>query len=197
MIIKVSELFQSMKGAIGNFIVYPHPTKPGQLIGHRKGQRREPPTEAEASNQDQFAAKTRLAKRLMARPDIAAVYTALARLLRRQPFRVCLSDALKPPEIQDVSLSGYTGKPGETIAVKAVDNVEVVEVRLRIVRLDGTLIEEGKATRLVAQTGDWTYLAQSEVASGETVVVEITAVDLPGNTTVKRFDHACGPRAAA
>src|SRR5260370_15903823 len=66
--------------------------------------------------------------------------------------------------------SRYTGKPGETIPVKAQDNVEVAEVLVSIRQLDGVALEAGKAARTAANCLDWTHVVQVEIPPGQIVV---------------------------
>jgi hypothetical protein len=109
----------------------------------------------------------------------------------RRGFDLAKADFMRPPSVEDLDLSDYTGKSGETIRVRATDDFEVKEVQVTIRRLDGTLIEKGAAD---PDGGQWIYETSAKVAEGVTVVVEATATDHPGHTASRKADHACGPR---
>jgi hypothetical protein len=127
-------------------------------------------------------------------PDLKAKYLAAARISGRQGFNLAKADYLLPPEVREVELGGYTGRPGEVIRVDAVDDFEVKGVEVIIRELAGAVIERGAA---VPENGSWLYQAQTEVADGKVVRIETIATDHPGHTASRRVDHVCGPSADA
>ena len=100
-----------------------------------------------------------------------------------------MADFLNPPVLQDVDLSGYTGKSGEPIRIQAFDDIAVSAVDVALTHLEGTVLEQGSAT-FDERALLWTYLTQAAAVPGETLVVHVTAADRPGNTVTKAFHHA-------
>src|SRR5262249_51163139 len=147
-------------------------------------------TRAELANQEGFSQAVRYAKKVWAsQPDLKERYIAAGKLIGRQGFHLAKSDFRRPPKVVDLDLSDYTGAAGEEIKIMAEDDFEVKEVKLVIRKVGGAVIEEGAAVK-----GDetWTYRSKNQVSSGQTVAIEVTAVDYPGHTGTKRVDHACG-----
>jgi hypothetical protein len=87
-----------------------------------------------------------------------------------------MADWFHAPEIADIDLGGWTGKAGEAIRVKAIDDVQVKEVKVVITDEQDTVIEQG-----VASNGGewWTYVATA-AANGSAKVL-VSATDLPGH----------------
>ena len=54
--------------------------------------------------------------------------------------------------------------------------------------LAAVLIEQGPAFRVL--NPQWTYTAQTLVGIRNTVAIQITVADRPGNTVTKTFHHA-------
>jgi hypothetical protein len=79
-----------------------------------------------------------------------------------------------------IDTGAYSGRPGDAIAVYAVDDFGVRQVFVTIQATNGGIVEEGVAA---AQAGGrWVYIATAAnaVLAGCRVVVQ--ASDLPGNT---------------
>jgi hypothetical protein len=190
-LVTVNELLiLSMKGQLGNVVVYPHPFKPGICIMRGKGSRTKGFTAAELHAQEQFKRANAYAEASQTDP----AYHAAHEVTHRTAFNLAMANFLNVPVVQDIDCSGYTGQAGETIQIQAVDDFDVSEVRVRILSLSGPELEKGSAVRQATSKAGWTYLATTNIAPGQTVVVEVTALDLPGNKTIKTADHACGPR---
>jgi hypothetical protein len=101
-------------------------------------------------------------------------------------FVLAVADFLHAPSVDEIDLTGYTGRPGGTIVVRASDDFEVVQVSLVIRAGDGTLVEQGPAT---LESGAWRYTTTVAAPVGAPVVVEVTACDRPGNKTVESLTH--------
>lgn len=189
-ILKGNPLGGEIQGTVGDLVIANH--KPGIKVVRKKPVRTAPPTENELANQSKMRDAIAWAKAMWANhPDLKEKYSSAGRPQHRRGFDLAKADFLRPPRVEDIDLSVYTGKSGETIRVRAADDFEVKEVHVSIQELDGTVIEEGAA---VLEGGQWVYESTTDVASGETVVVEATAKDHPGHTASRKADHACGPR---
>jgi hypothetical protein len=182
----------ALSGAIGDLVFVRR--KNGKIVVRRRPVRKAGRTSGELANQESFIRAVAYAKAVWnSQPELQAKYKAAGQRQGRQGFHLAKADFRLPPTIGDVDLSGYRGIEGDLIRVVATDDFEVKEVLLVLRRLSGELIEQGAA---VADQGIWNYRAQTQVPAGETVTVEVIAVDYPGHTASKCLDHACGPRAS-
>jgi len=100
-------------------------------------------------------------------------------------FSVTIADFYNAPVVSEIDLSGYTGRSGEAIRIVATDDFEVASVGVRITNTNNAVVEEGPAARDGQNGSDWTYQSRTALPAGETVSIEVTATDRPGNKNVK------------
>ena len=157
--------------------------------------RREPAeaTAAQKPVREHLQAGNRFWKQVKANPELEKVYAGAAKAKRRRAVDLAKGDAMRPPAVTNVDLTGYVGEPAGIARVEAVDDFEVVTLHLRIRELNGALLEEGDAA-FDTSTGSWVYAAKTAQPAGRAVVFEVTASDRPGNRVVRKVDHICGPR---
>jgi hypothetical protein len=98
-------------------------------------------------------------------------------VFRQMGGRTIVSSA---PDIEQVDLSGYTGKVGDRILVQASDDFAVKSVHVHIANADGSLVEKGEAEHAGIL---WAYTATQNNESLEGDKIIISASDLPGNVT--------------
>jgi len=176
-----------LQGKVGG-LVYVHRAD-GVVVVRRIPEHEAQSTGPELASQGRFTKATRYIKRLKANPDQYAPYQLAARIERKRACDLAMSDFLSAPVVNEVDLSGYSGKAGEVIRIQAVDGFGVSFLGLTLSHLDGVLIEQGPGVWAEGALL-WTYLTQAPVAPGETVVVKVTAVDRAGNASSKSFHHA-------
>jgi hypothetical protein len=143
-------------------------------------------TAAELRNQSRFALAVAYLKGLKANPAAYAVYKQAAKIRRKRACDLAVADFLNPPVINDVDLSLYTGKVGQSIWIEAVDKFEVKGVAVTISQGDGVLTEQGAAL-LEEGTTKWHYATQVLVPPGQTVVVNVMASDHASHAVTKTF----------
>ena len=141
-------------------------------------------TDKQIQVQERFQEGAVYAKKALADPATKALYEA-AVPNGQTAFNVALGDYCSSPEIKQVDVTGYKGAVGDTIMVKAIDNFMVKAVKLRIEKLDGTLIEAGDAVQDAMNGNKWNFTAAvaNALITGIKVIAE--ASDLPGNITTK------------
>lgn len=182
-----------LAGRLGDLVIAKH--RNGLCVVRKRPIRTAPATPGEKKNQSKLRLAVAWAKAVWAdQPELKAQYAAAGKLQDRRAFDLAKADFLRPPAIDDMDLSRFTGKKGEQIRIRAIDDFEVAEVRVKIQGLDGSILEEGAAGLDGSQ---WLYTATVDAPSGKTVVIEAKATDHPGHTAVRKVDHACGPRATA
>ncbi len=140
------------------------------------------PTPNQAAQRQRFKLATIYGSAVLADPAKKAAYADKAKQKGITVFALCIADFLHPPSVDNVDLSAYTGKAGETIAIQASDEVEVAGVAVRVLDTTGAVLEQGPAQ---AKGSNWTYTTTTELPVGQPVTIEVTASDLPGHATTK------------
>jgi hypothetical protein len=106
-----------------------------------------------------------------------AIYAEMARGTSRTAYNIALADWFRPPEIGAIDLEGWTGRVGESIRIKAVDDVMVVRVMVVISDEEDVVIEQGEAERV---DGVWWVYTTTQAAPRAARVLA-AAEDLPGH----------------
>ena len=180
-----------LRGKIGKLSIAKYGNK---LIVRRLPERkRRPATVRQKPVRQKLVRATAYWKSLSAQPERKAAYVLAGRLSGRRAYDLAKADFLSPPAVTDIDLSGYIGQPTGEIRAQAEDDFEVISVRVRILELAGSVIEEGEAAK-TCDSGRWAYATSMAVPAGQAVMIEATPADRPGNQAVKRFDHVCGFR---
>jgi hypothetical protein len=109
------------------------------------------------------------------------VYVHIARRADVTAYSIALTDWFEGPRVLEIDVDAWTGMPGETIRIKARDNVKVAAVRLEIRDADGNLLETGEAVQSEADRAWWRYTTHAHVSLKPFPSVEAIARDLPGN----------------
>lgn len=110
------------------------------------------------------------------------VYIKKAKRLSVTPYYIALADWFEAPKVLEINVDSWTGKIGQSIRVKARDNVMVARVSVVIRGADERVLEMGEATQSEPGSPWWSYTTKSVVQMTPFPIVEATAYDLPGNT---------------
>jgi hypothetical protein len=136
-------------------------------------------TENQKLNQRRFQRAVLYGSAVAADPELSATYAAKAK--KGQSVRnVAVADFFHAPDIETIDLTNYHGQPGDTIRILVTDDFAVKEVKVVIIRTDGTLVEEGNA-QPEATGYEWTYIATQPNDGLEGDRIEVYASDTPGN----------------
>jgi hypothetical protein len=122
-----------------------------------------------------------------------AIYTLMAEGTARTAYNVAIADWFHPPEIEMIDLSGWTGRPGESIRVRALDDVMVRRVMVLIADGEDKVIEQGAAVQ--EEDDSWWVYTTTETASSSSRVIAL-AEDLPGHVTQAVAEMAAQIKAA-
>ena len=153
------------------------------IIAQSPGRRTTPPTAGQQKQQERFKLAAVYGHTALADPVTGAVYRARTKAKGQPVFSVAVADFFKQPVVDEIDLAACTGKPNETIKIRASDDFEVVGVGVRILDTAGATLEQGLAT----QGSDfvWTYASTTTLPAGQQVSIEVTATDRPGHKTTK------------
>ena len=97
-------------------------------------------------------------------------------------YYLAVSDWFHAPRVLQIDVDRWTGKPGETIRVKARDDVRVARVAVIIRDVDGNVLEMGEAAQAEAGGSWWRYTTRSHIPLTPFPAVQAIAQDLPGNS---------------
>jgi len=178
---KFNGFVDSIRGSVGGLVV--RKGRRGKYTLSNKPDFTElTPSEAQAAQRKVFGQAVDYGKSVMADPDKLAFYKGLAEQKDMPAFSLCVADYLNPPSMDDLDLSAYEGKVGDSILITTHDDIGVVRVNVELTRTDGTNIEKGQAVEL--GIGNWAYIATVPVAAGTDIFIEANAFDRPGSKTV-------------
>lgn len=174
-------LLSKLSGSIGKQLTIKQ--RGGKTIVSKAQDRREKAaTEKQQEAQDKFADASAYAKRVLADPDMVAMYKTMA-LPGQNAYNIALKDAYNAPVIESLETGKYPGKPGDTIHVRAIDDFRVFQVIVAVYSAEGALLEKGNA--LMGRNGkDWVYTITGENKGSKVIA---TAEDLPGNQTKREI----------
>ena len=147
-------------------------------------------TKAQKGQQGRFREAALYAKSAIGKE---AIYTVMAAGTARTAYNVAISDWFHPPEIEMIDLSGWTGCPGESIRIRALDDVMVRRVTVMIADGEDRVIEQGAAVQ--EEDDSWWVYTTTEAAPGSPKVIAL-AEDLPGNVTQEVAQMAAQTKAA-
>jgi hypothetical protein len=169
---------RGLTGAVGDQFVIRR-TRSGKTIIANKptfGENREF-TQPQLTQQKAFQKATTYAK--SAREH--EVYITRAKSKGVSAYNMAVADWFGKPEVLEIDTSEWTGQTGQTIHVKAQDNIQVARVQVRIDNGNGTTFEEGQAVRGFDLW--WRYTTRSDVSLASAPRIVAIAQDLPGNST--------------
>lgn len=156
------------------------------VIARRPTLSSEEPSANQLEQRERFAEAASWGKSVMADSDLRAMYEEKAEEKGVPVFSLTIADFFNTPTIRKVDVFGYNGNVGDTITVRASDDVGVAKVHVSISALDGSPIENGEAVETGDDSGTWIYTAT--VQGQPTAKIQVVAVDHPGGTSVMNVD---------
>jgi hypothetical protein len=109
------------------------------------------------------------------------VYVNKARDKGVTAYSIAISDWFGAPKVLLINLDAWTGKPGQTIRIKARDNVRVAGVTVEIRDAEGKVLETGEAVTSKPGGTWWKYTTKTCLPMKPFPHVEAIARDLAGN----------------
>lgn len=115
------------------------------------------------------------------------VYVSKAEGTPKSSFNVAVADWFNEPEVLNMDASGWNGGIGQTLRIQAQDDTYVARVHVVIRDENGTILEEGDATR--AEGLWWEYTTQTAVPMEPFPDVTAQAFDLAGNVGQRNLSN--------
>lgn len=111
----------------------------------------------------------------------AEAYVNKARQSDTTAYSIALTDWFGAPSVRQIDVDQWTGRVGETIRVKARDNIKVAAVFVVIRAANGDVLEMGEALPSGTGSAWWNYTTRSRVNITPFPSVEAISYDLAGN----------------
>ena len=136
-------------------------------------------TDPQKAHHEAFRQATTYAKFAKNQP----VYIDKAKGTRASAYNVAVADWFGQPVVLDIDISGWTGQIGQTINVKAQDDMKVTSVQVMIRESNGTAtaLEQGEAVQSEIDGLMWAYTTTTLVPMTPGTRLDASARDLPGN----------------
>jgi hypothetical protein len=165
-----------LSGKIGDLLVFRQVG--GRTIVSQMPKPSNTVSEKQVAHRKRFQQAVLYGKSALESPETAELYKAATKK-GQVPMNIAVADFFNAPDIENIDVTGYSGKAGDVIRITASDDFIVKYVKVRITNADGSLVEEGEA---VNDAGDiWIYTAVQDNENLEGDKIVVTASDLPGN----------------
>ena len=149
-------------------------------IGPRHPSTKEP-TQAMLNQRALFREASVYGKMAIGDPALCEFYGPIAEERGMTIYTMAVTDFLNKPEVKPLDLDHYQGQVGDTILIRATDDLGLTDVDVKLTASDGTPIEQGKAIEKGINSGVWIYTATRSVAQGSDIFIEVVAVDHAGS----------------
>ncbi len=138
-------------------------------------------TEQQIEHRERFKRAVAYGRMVMADNETRELYEQAADRKGTPAFALTVADFMNAPAIDEVDVSDYGGQTGDPIYIRTHDDFGVQRVDVNVSNGSGTVLEDGQAV-VDAGTGRWVYLGQTNLATGTTIRIEVSASDRPGGT---------------
>ena len=181
--LKVNPIIEGMSGKMGELVFKRYGDE--VIIARAPDMSQRTFSPGQLAAQERFRKAAQYGKLALAEPASRAVYEAAAQAAGTPVFALTVADFFKAPSVDELDVSGYTGKASESIVVLAHDDFEVSGVTIQIKEAGGQTVENGAATQTPPDSGRWVYVTHQAVASLTGTTITATASDRPGNVGTK------------
>jgi len=98
-------------------------------------------------------------------------------------YQWALADYFGMPEVEEIDVSGWTGEAGQSIVIRARENLIVLHVDVMISEgsAGNSVLESGEAEQSDTDRSLWIYTTSTAVPQQPGICVDVVAYDLPGN----------------
>jgi len=176
--VKLNPLLEQVRGQLGDLVFKQYADK--TVLSRKPSFEGVEWSAAQVTHRERFRQAVAYAKSALADPEAQAAYSAAARAAGRTAFNLAVADFFHLPVVDEVDLSGYSGRVGDPITIRASDDFAVVEVRVILMGAEGEVLETDTAVETPPGSGRWVYRATTAAPTGATVRVVVTATDRPG-----------------
>ena len=176
--VELNPTVDGYRGSIGRLVFRKYK---GRTIVSKKPVLTKEPTQEQLAHREHFKEAVAFGRSAMADPVLSAFYAPIAQQRGISIYALAVGDFLKAPSIKPLDLDNYKGQVGNTIAIRAVDDIGLADLEVKIMAQDGSIIEQGKAVEIGAGSGKWTYTATATAALGSDIFIEVEGIDHANN----------------
>ena len=171
-------------GGLGNYF-YTKQWKGETIICKRPAKRPGPGTPAQQRARRMMADADTYARNALADPNLARFYQEKAEKKgsKLNAHNLAVRDFFGKPQVDDLRIDNYSGKPGNEIIIDVDDDFRVGRVWIVIYNAAGLLVEEGRASDEHNGWVRWKYTATELNTPKKGSRIVATAYDLAGNST--------------
>jgi hypothetical protein len=180
--VKLNPALEAIQGKVGDLVF--KRWEGAEIVSRMPNRTGIVPTANQKEQMEKFRLAALYGKAVMTDPDTRTIYEDAGDRKGVPAFALCVADFLNAPVVDEIDLAGYTGKTGDTIQIRASDDIEVAGVTVAISAQGGAVLEEGAAVWNPA-TAKWTYTATTNLAQGQAVSIVVSAADRPGHKGTK------------
>ncbi|MHC1767821.1 MAG: hypothetical protein AB9869_26710 [Verrucomicrobiia bacterium] len=182
--VTLNPVLEAIRGKVGDLVF--RRVEDQVIVGKMPDRTGIVPTAEQLAQQDEFRLAVLYGKAVLADEEQKAIYDVASDRKGIPAFALMVGDFLNEPAIPEISLADYAGEIGDTIVIRASDDVQVAGVNVTIRTPEGVVLEQGAA---VAGGGAWTYTATTTLEVGQTVSIDVTATDLAGHIASRSESH--------
>jgi hypothetical protein len=180
--VKLNPALEAIHGKVGDLVFKRYEGR--EIVGPVPDRTGVVATANQLAQQDKFRLAALYGKAALADPQTKQVYSDAADRKGVPIFALTVADFLNEPAVDEIDLSGYSGKTGESIRVRASDDLQVQGVTLVIRAQNGSIVEQGAAVWNATSTM-WVYTTTTTLNQGDAVSIEVSATDRPGHQTTR------------
>ena len=171
-----------MDGKLPNAILRQHRNK--LLVTRKPDFTNYQATDKQLNNREKFRLAAIFAKSVEADPSLKNAYGVLTKK-DQTVYTVAIKDYMQAPRIHGWDISGYHRRKGDSIFIRASDNVCVTRVMCRVINVFGFLLEENDA-HYHPDIDRWEYKLHKNHNLSAAACFHFKAWDLAGNATIQK-----------
>jgi hypothetical protein len=169
---KNSVITYGLSGKVGNLLVFKQVN--GQTIVSKVPSPPKTSTEKQTAPRKRFKQAVPYAKTAINSPETKELYRQAATEKGKKSFNLAVADFFNAPDIDSIDISEYSGNPGDRIRIVATDDFAVKPVSVRIINVDGSLVEEGEAVQSAGSLWIYTAVQHSEHPDGGKIIITVS-----------------------
>jgi hypothetical protein len=169
---------RGLSGGMGDWVYQRRKGK--TYVGMKPTPTTKEPTEAQVIQRERFGEAAQYAKMTLDDPARREFYEMVAEEMDLPVSAVVVKDFLSVPSFKALDLSGYQGRVGDAIQIRALQEIGLASVNVELLASDETVLEQGRAFEKSARTGYWIYMGQSAQPLGSQLTIRVSGVDHTG-----------------
>jgi hypothetical protein len=128
---------------------------------------------------------------ILSDPNLKSIYASEAQSRKMRTCDLVMADFLTDPVIVSVDSAKYRGRTEDWLLIMTGDDFKVVRVGVILRNAAGQQLEQGFAIPADGSAARvWLYTAQTDVAPGQVLTIQVNATDRAGHSTQLTIAHS-------